>query len=336
MKKSLLIILILLWGKTTLIAEQHVRFSLCPAVYRDNNIFEKIEIGKVTDDFFQISLRGKGTKNLKNSQLKFSYLGNVQDYFQYDRENKTFHQINFDFIHYVKNHKKFSITGLIYRKNWFSVDKSYTISHLAAGLKKRIHNINYSLEGLTGKAVYSYFPDFDNYNFGLRSGIDFYPNSRFCWKFFVAANYFDYAGKFIFKPRFEHNVIGNVGFEYGKKMILGASIQAIRQQSNYDFLSYNSFVVNSYLSAELGGFYWQVLVRYNLKKYTHTIDPNQISLVYPDPEANINNQIFIGLERKIWKKLELDCKAVFFSSEYRFQADFYEKFITGIGLKYSL
>ena len=91
-----------------------------------------------------------------------------------------------------------------------------------------------------------------------------------------------------------------------------------------------------YLSAGFKKFYYQIILRWNLKKYKNIINTNQFNLIYPDPEANTNNQIYLGFDRELTRKMSITGKAIFFASEYKYQADFYEKFLIGVGLKYEL
>lgn len=148
--------------------------------------------------------------------------------------------------------------------------------------------------------------------------------------------FYNYQNIFITKQRFDNSNLVNLGFEYNKGLIFGCNFQYKYSHSNYAFLINNSFSILPYLSAEFMDFYYQIIVKWNYKSYKNSINTDQISLISPDPEANTNNQIFFGFDREVWSKFTVTGKIIFFASEYKYQADLYEKFLVGIGLKYSL
>ena len=304
--------------------------------FSDNNIYEDINLVKISDQFLQLWLNTKINFKKNNHILNFTLIGNTQHYFNYSNEDKLFSRINFDYVNYLNRKNIISINGFYTRKNWFQIDKFYDTSILNLAYTKKQGRISFRTNIIIGNSIFSYFSEFDNINYGIRPTLFFQKNNILSFNLFFETRFFDYQNRFINKKRFDKSNLVNIGFEYKNGLIFGSNFQYVLTNSNYDFLVNNSFSIMPYLSAEFKDFYYQIIVKWNLKKYKNKINTNQVNLIFPDPEANTNNQIYFGFDREVSKKLSLTGKAIFFASEYKYQADFYEKFMVGIGLKYGL
>ncbi len=332
------VILVILTLKSLLLSDigDGFDFSVQPSLYFDNNIYEKIHQEKTADQYLQLLVCGKYKKHIRSNHFNLQYLGNWQTHRQHSLENKLYNRLNFNITRQSSNSRIFFLNGYVYQKNWFLNDRHYTNGYGSFGVIFKLTNINYQVDLQAGNYRFSYFPEFDNNHLGLRTKL-IMPKSRYLtFNLAVAGNYYLYQNNFIDRRRFDSNGILTLGFEYRKNLIVGAKVQALHQMSNYDFLVNNSLIISPYLSAEVAGFYTQLLAKYQFKQYLNKITNNQISLVYPDPESNVNNQIFFAIEREIRKNLSLSGKVMFFSSEYKYQADFYEKLLIGVGIKYGL
>ncbi|MBN2280018.1 MAG: hypothetical protein JXQ65_05520 [Candidatus Marinimicrobia bacterium] len=331
-----LIFLILFAPSLCLGNNNNIKLSVASSLFSDNNIYEKINDPKVTDLYYRLGIKtGITLKNgLQHFTLNFD--SNVQNYFNYPNENKLFSRINIDYLNLLNKKNFISMTGYYSRKNWFNIDKSYDNSFLNLSYNHKSNAINLSGNFITGHYLFSYFSEFDHFFFGFSPKVKIRKSNQLSYIIFYDIRMYDYLNPFIDQERFDKSQTINLGFEYQNGLIFGTNFQYSHTRSNYDFLGNNSFVIMPYLSAEYNNFYYQIILKWDLKKYQNTINTNQINLIFPDPEANTNNQFYFGVDREITKHLSITGKIIFFASEYRFQDDFYQKFLIGFGLKYDL
>jgi len=336
MKNNYCFIILFLFMKISLVfgAEKQLEFSVQPALYADNNIFEKVHQEKIQDEYLQLLICGKYKKNIRSQRFNLQYIGNWQNYQEFSQENKIYNRISFSYINPLKKSFIIFLNVNIYRKDWLQNDRHYTNGYATTGFIIKTQKFHYQVDLHAGNFIFSYFPEFNNHHVGARTKLTYLKNRFLSFNIAAAGNYYMYQNDFIDRRRYDSNGMLSFGFEYRQNMIFGIDVQALHQPSNYDFLVHNSLIISPYLSTELAGFYIQLLAKYNYKHYLNKIQDNQISLVYPDPESNVNNQLFFGMEREIGKNLSLSGKVMFFSSEYKYQADFYEKLLVGIGMKY--
>lgn len=330
------LLFILLFVTTSLCnIKQIINVSTTTSFFSDNNIYEDINSKKIDDNFIQLWLQANSTFKKNQQFLNFSIIGNTQQYFNFSDENKYFGRINFDYLKYLSRTNILSIGGFYSRKSWYQVEKFYDTSILNLAYTRKSGKYNITMNTFIGYSQYSYFSEFDNINYGIRPKLCYRMSKKLSFSLFFESRFNDFQNSFISKKRFDKSNTVNFGFEYKNGMILGSNFEFVNTKSNYDFLINNSVSILPYLSAEFHDIYYQIIVKWNLKKYKNKINTDQVNLVFPDPEANTNNQIYFGFDREFTNKISITGKIIFFASEYKYQADFYEKFLVGIGLKYS-
>lgn len=335
MKSKFLVIFFILflgkiWGK------EAFQISFSGETFHDNNIFEQICSKKVASDFFQIAISPEYNKSLFEKNIRIKYNGNIQSYEDYSRENKYYQKIHGE-IYFPLSPRACAYTKSYYsNKNWFNNNRFYSNSGTKIGYKYLLKRNRYYVEFHTGTASYNFFEEYDYRDFGLRSMIFRHINRKFSIDGQIDITFVNYLNNFIDKKRIDRNYYFDFGFEYRNRMIIGSDFSIKYQLSNYDFLTNYSFTISPYISSEIFDFYYQLIVRWNIKKYQNNVSSDRYDMSYPDPEENTNNQVFFGIERKIYKNLFFSGKIIYFSSEYKFQSDYYEKFLIGFGLKVKL
>ena len=104
-------------------------------------------------------------------------------------------------------------------------------------------------------------------------------------------------------------------------------------KSNSYYSSFRGVSLRLYATRQISNTIIQAIADIQVKKYT---DEPVDSLIYfnPDPEQNVQNQIFFGWERPIFGKLSLTGKIAFMRNETKYSGIYYDKWFVSAGIQY--
>lgn len=105
-----------------------------------------------------------------------------------------------------------------------------------------------------------------------------------------------------------------LGIDYSKRAILGVNlILGIAESSSY-YSSFNDANIHLYLTKKIINSIFQIVAEFQVKRYRDRPDEK---LIYynPDPEEDIQNQLLIGFEQPIMKRIYITSRIAIMRNE---------------------
>ncbi len=124
-----------------------------------------------------------------------------------------------------------------------------------------------------------------------------------------------------------------LGSEIRKKNVSGIYFRFLNNTSNSEYSAFQSASMRLFTSRKVLGFYTQMIVELQLKKYSGE-SHQPLVIINADPEQNIQNQIMFGWDKPLSPNLALQGKIAYFKNETIYSNQYYDKWFTSIGVMY--
>jgi len=318
-------------------------FFIKSEIARESNIFEDSE-NKVLDNNGQFWCGLNYTKNKSNNFLLIDWIGNFSAYQKNPIEQKVTNSINIRNQHDFSRSLFFSTNINLFNKIWINDNGDYLNGEINGSLGYRRAKTTSQI-GLNYRN--NYYKSFNLFN-SEQKGISITllhslnPYTIFNWK--IDYSDVQYLNRSVFHegdsdessnlPFQKDEILSTqFGVEYRKKMIAGANCRLLYTDSNSDYSSFYSLSLQLYATKKIFKTIIQIITQVQLKQYTD--DPSEHLMYYnPDPEQNVQNQIYIGWERPIISKFSLTGKLAFIRNETRYIGNYYDKWFVSTGIQY--
>ena len=312
---------------------KQTEFSIKPEIVFDSNIFENSDNVKASENkqiWLSLNRKIQSGSNLS----KIFWTANYSHYHNLREENKFFTNINLFDLRPFSNSIFLSSSGNFFWKYWNNIYHGYYNVNLTENIGIKTGRFTSQVGYIYKAANFIEYDNFDNFSNGLNLSI-FYNLDRHksfhCKLLFYKSkfprSYYDN------KLRSDNTTSLKIGGEYKKKVIAGINLSLSLQNSNIDYFEFFNTSLHCYGSLKISKLYVQLILYYQLKKYLNNFHNGDI--VYnPDPEQNIQNQIFLGLEYPVTKAFSINSKAAFIKSETSHITQYYTKQIFVLGVQY--
>jgi hypothetical protein len=326
------------WAET----KETTSIYLKPELTRESNIFEHNT--NSTDAYGQILWGGINYIKRDNANLlTIDLTGNYSSYFENSEENKFITTAHYQATQYYSSRFFFCSESNLYLKWWQNTLNGYINWDIDGRLGYRNPKMNVQTGVYYRIDNYRYYDWLDARYYGLFNDLNYITGTHSNFVARINYTFIKYPlSNEISNPVYNNidNIIHQnhtfslqIGGEYRKQLIAGLFIKFLYVDSNYYFGSYFSASLQFYATYELLSTFLQIIAQLQLKQYVD--DPSDELIYYnPDPEKNIQNQLFIGWEKPLIGNLSLTGKVVLMRNETRFIGLYYSKWLITCGLQY--
>ena len=309
---------------------------------QESNIFEESN-NDVLDNNGQFWSSFNIKKSKGKNLFSVEWLGNLAVYAKNKNESKVSSTINLRYHYKFSPSLTFSSYINLFNKRWEREKSGYS-NYSGVGI------IGYNIGSLTSTVGLCYgkmsYPSFNKFNF-TQNGIilEFLRRFKSRSSLNLKMSYIDvnYPYREVFHEESENEsdiplqrdriLSVQIGGEYKKRMIAGGNCNIFYTKSNSCYSSFRGVSLRFYATRQIFNTIIQAIADIQVKKYT---DEPTDSLIYfnPDPEQNLQNQLFIGWEKPVIGALSVTGKIAFMRNETRYSGIYYDKWFFSAGIQY--
>jgi len=332
------------WVSSLLQAATEQTFSsyVKAEVLMENNIFES-DSNRIDDNAGQFWCGILANQSTDRSNRRISLIGNYSAYFKNPEENKLITTGNW--LYYLALSPKifFKSQANLLTKWWQNAPNAYSDVDFSANVGTRFGKSVTQIGIYYRNDWFRYAQRFNSTQIGIVSELQFQPAKTWTLSSKSSILKIDYPNRQVYHEpdtssrihKLQQDVVlfGQIGFEHRKIWIAGGSLQFSYLNSNSQYSSFANASIRVYATRKIRRLLLQAIAEFQLKRYLD--DPSEKAIYYnPDPEQNVQNQIFLGWENELSGGLSLTGKFAFFRNETQYSGIYYNKWFASVGLQY--
>ncbi|MFA4837933.1 MAG: hypothetical protein WC703_00475 [Candidatus Neomarinimicrobiota bacterium] len=311
-------------------------------VLMENNIFES-DSNRTDDNAGQFWGGILINQTNDRSSRRISLIGNYSAYFQNPEENKLITTGNWQYYLALSPKLFFKSQANLLTKWWQNASNAYSDVDLSANIGARFGKSVAQVGAYYQNNWFRFAQRFNSTQIGVVGELQFQPAEAWTLSGKSSILKIDYPNRQVYHDpdtssvtyNLQRDIVlfGQIGFEHRKKWIAGGSLRFSYLGSNSRYSSFANASVQIYATRKIRRLLLQMIAEFQLKRYLD--DPSERAIYYnPDPEQNVQNQIFVGWENELIGGLSLTGKFAFFRNETQYSGIYYNKWFASVGLQY--